>query len=390
MEIIYSATDPVAKATTRLQGPNVQDTRPEQPLTQEPVEELVLSSPPPPAGNHRAKCNTRRMEIKRPRVGKVDGDCIYVHKSAIERASVPLDVLESRAEHLPSDFDYQVIKYDRRSGAVSFIQSPDWDKSSEPLVGDSYKVDADGDLKFRRHNPENPQIYHHKYQFVDPDYEGFNVAESRQHAQQWEGLKPDKSRIGYKKYWDKEVVPKLQTVTGYSEGEMEIANKTARNLGAVGSKALVPRVVAETSKKSERILDFGSGPAAAHSEHLRQQGFRHVVAHEFGDNIRPGVHNPKALQMEYDTVFASNVLNVQSNEEMLKRTLDQLAGVVKSDGRLVANLPESPRKMNIDAKTLTRMLSQRFEHVERVAGTSGAPVLEARYPKQKYALTPNS
>ena len=326
------------------------------------------------------------MNVTRPSVGKIVGNCVYVHTTALAKSPVPLDVVEARAEHLPADFDYQIIKYDRGTGAVSFIQSPDWDKSPEPLVGDSYKVDAAGDTKFRRSNPENPQIYHHKYSFVAPDYSGFNVAESRQHAQQWESLQPDKSRIGYKKYWDKEVIPKLQTVTGYNEGEMEIANKTARNRGAVGGKALVPRVVEETSKKNETILDFGSGPAAAHSQHLREQGFRHVVAHEFGTNIRPGVHNPKALQMEYDTVFASNVLNVQSSDDMMKRTLDQLAAVVKPEGRLVANLPESPRKMNIDAKTLTRMLSQRFVHVERVAGSSGAPVLEAKYPRQKYVV----
>lgn len=317
-------------------------------------------------------------------VGKVVGDCVYVHKTAIEKSRVPLDVVEERAEHLPKDFDYQIIKWNRGTGDVSFIQSPDWDKSPEPLVGDSCKVDKEGRAKFRPGSPDNPQIYHHKHQFVAPDYEGFNVAESRQRSQQWESLHPDKSRIGYKKYWDKEVVPKLQT---YDDSEMQIANKTARHLGAVGGKALVPRVVSETSDKNESILDFGSGPDAAHSQHLREQGFTRVTAHEFGANVRPGVHNPQALQMEYDTVFASNVLNVQSNESMMNRTLDQLAQAVKAEGRLVANLPESPRKMDIDAQRLTKMLSQRFVNVQRVGGTSGAPVLQAQYPRQKYLVT---
>lgn len=325
-----------------------------------------------------------------PRVGKVVGDCVYVHKSALKRSAVPAEVVEARAESLPPDFDYQIIKWNRRSGDVSFIKSPDWDSASEPTVGDSVKVDAQGQSKLRRANPDNPQIYHHKYQFVDASYGGFNVAESRRHAEEWERLQPDKSRIGYKKYWDQEVVPKLlapDSVGPFNPEEMEIANRTARNRGAVGGKALVPRFVRETSKKNERILDFGAGPAAAHSQELRKDGFRHVVAHEFGDNIRPGVHNPKALQMEYDTVFASNVLNVQSSKPMLARTLDQLTEVVEPDGRLVANLPDSPRKMNIDASMLTKMLSQRFEVVQRVGGTSGAPVLEARYPRAKYQVT---
>lgn len=327
-------------------------------------------------------------------VGKVVGDCVYVHKSALSHSPVPADVLDSRSEALPENFDYQVVKWNKRTGDVSFIQSPDWDSAPEPTVGNSVKVDAEGQAKFRAYNPENPQIYHHKYQFVEPDYQGFNVAESRQHAQEWEELHPDKSRIGYKKYWEAEVLPLLPkhedpNSLEFNAAEMEIANKTARNRGAVGGKALVPRHVEQTSQKDERILDFGSGPAAAHAEHLKSQGFTHVTAHEFGNNVRPGVHNPKALQMEYDTVFASNVLNVQSSDAMMNHTLDQLAQVVAAEGRLVANLPESPRKMDIDAKSLTKMLSQRFEVVQRVGGTSGAPVLEAKYPLQKHVITQN-
>ena len=138
------------------------------------------------------------------------GGCIYVHKTALEESLIPLHVVHSSANLLPNGFDYEIIKYDCASGAVSFIQSPDWDQSPEPLVGDSYKVDPRGNLKFRRSNPENPQIYHHKYQFVAPDYCGFDVAESRQRAQLWERLRPDRHRIGYKKYWETEVVPKLR------------------------------------------------------------------------------------------------------------------------------------------------------------------------------------
>jgi hypothetical protein len=92
--------------------------------------------------------------------------------------------------------------------------------------------------------------------------------------------------------------------------------------------------------------------------------------------------------MEYDTVFASNVLNVQSSQPMLSTTLDELAQTVAPTGRLVANLPSEPRKMAIDPSTLTKMLSKRFYQVERVGGTPGAPLLQARFPRQKYTVSP--
>jgi hypothetical protein len=322
-------------------------------------------------------------------VGKIVGDNVYVHRSSIQASPVPVDVVEKRASLLPRGFDYDIVKWNRRSGDVSFIQSPDWDTAAEPIVGDSCKVDADGRAKLRHYNPDNPQIYHHKYQFVRPDYGGFNVAEARTHAQEWEALKPDKSRIGYKKYWEARVVPRLRNtplMPRFRPSEVEIANRTARAHGAVGGKAVVPRYVEETSRKSERILDFGAGPEAVHTMHLRESGFRHVDAFDFGTNFHPDVHNPRALTMEYDTVFASNVLNVQSSKAMLRKTVDELAQAVAPEGRLVANLPASPRKMAIDPARLTKILSKRFCEVKRVGGTPSAPLLEARYPREKYTV----
>lgn len=71
---------------------------------------------------------------------------------------------------------------------------------------------------------------------------------------------------------------------------------------------------------------------------------------------------------------------------MLETTIDELADTVAAEGRLVANLPSEPRKMPIDASTLTRILSKHFYEVERVGGTPSAPLLEARYPREKYVV----
>jgi SAM-dependent methyltransferase len=130
--------------------------------------------------------------------------------------------------------------------------------------------------------------------------------------------------------------------------ELEIANRTSRSLGAVGAKALVPRVVRDWLQPTDRVLDFGAGKDAAHAVRLKDEGFD-VTAHEFGKNQQPGLHDPNALQAgPYDVVYASNVLNVQSNVKMLTRTLLQIRRALKPGGIFIGNFPKQPRKMGND------------------------------------------
>lgn len=166
----------------------------------------------------------------------------------------------------------------------------------------------------------------------------------------------------------------------YTQKQMATANKTSRNSGAIGKKAITPAYVKTITSKKHKILDFGSGRDAAHTKALRKSG-RNVTAHEFGANVN-GNHNPKALKKKYDTVFASNVLNTSSSRKMLSDTLDQMHSAVAPGGALVANLPLSPRKsVKVDAKHLMRQLLNRFGDVRRVGGTKKAPLFHATRPK---------
>ena len=65
-----------------------------------------------------------------------------------------------------------------------------------------------------------------------------------------------------------------------------------------------------------------------------------------GKNVTSFDHNlnPEALDKTYDTVFASNVLNVQNSQEALNSTLNQLGSVLGEGGQIIVNLPSSPRK----------------------------------------------
>ena len=113
--------------------------------------------------------------------------------------------LVSAKTKLPDDFDYQIVKYNCRTGAVSFVQCIEFDTTFEPSVGTIVTVDATGNVR-RRQQPQDPEIYHHKWLFVGDDYDGFDVEESKRRSLAWMSLEDvDRKRIGRKSYWNKYV-----------------------------------------------------------------------------------------------------------------------------------------------------------------------------------------
>ena len=92
---------------------------------------------------------------------------------------------------------------------MSFIYCPNFDIEHEPAIAAIVVVSADGATQ-RRTTPADPYIYHHKWLFVDDDYRGFNVEESKVRSQHWIGLGDvDRSRIGRESYWNEQVIPRL-------------------------------------------------------------------------------------------------------------------------------------------------------------------------------------
>ena len=141
-------------------------------------------------------------------IGKEIGGSIYVHQ-LYEHLFGEL-VVRARM-HLPAGWQYTVVKWNRRSGAITFVHSPDWNENPEPTVGDLWTVSADGCATFRARTAD-PCIYHHKWLFVADDYSGFNVEESRGRSREWAAFPDvDRSRIGKQSYWTKYVTPRLNS-----------------------------------------------------------------------------------------------------------------------------------------------------------------------------------
>lgn len=139
-------------------------------------------------------------------VGKEIGYAVYVHREYEERLGA---TVEWAKRHLPESYEYTVVKLNQRNDSVSFILCPDFDLEHEPAIAEILVVSADG-VTQRRTTPTDPYIYHHKWLFVDDDYRGFNVDESKARSLHWISLGDvDRSRIGRASYWNEHVIPRL-------------------------------------------------------------------------------------------------------------------------------------------------------------------------------------
>lgn len=166
--------------------------------------------------------------------------------------------------------------------------------------------------------------------------------------------------------------------------EKNIAMKTSRSSGASALnkdgtiRAVVPLFIEKNVDKSKAILDFGAGKGATSTKYLLNKGFD-VAAYDLWVNEGDELLDKYALDRQYDVVFASNVLNVQSSLQMLCETLIQINSVLKYGGEFICNYPSTPRKMDLDAWTLKGIIEGIFgTQVELVGGTASVPIWKIR------------
>lgn len=160
--------------------------------------------------------------------------------------------------------------------------------------------------------------------------------------------------------------------------EIKIAKATSRSAGASAIKdgkirAIVPLWVEKNIDKDKTILDFGAGKGATSTKYLLSKGFD-VAAYDLWVGNGDELLDKFALNRQYDVVFASNVLNVQSSQSMLIETLSQIKDSMKDNGEFICNYPQTPRKMLLTSEEIERIIIKVFGSVERVGGIRSAPI----------------
>ena len=141
-------------------------------------------------------------------VGKDIGGALYVHRSVQD--VLPSDTLRTAKSKLPAGYSYQVVKFHEKKGVFSFVRVPGFDTQSEPGIEETISVMPNGSVQ--RRSLGGNVIYHHKWLFVRDDYKGFDVEASKRRSAAiaaLTGVNPLK--IGRKRYWEEEVLPRLRT-----------------------------------------------------------------------------------------------------------------------------------------------------------------------------------
>jgi hypothetical protein len=290
---------------------------------------------------------TKIQRNKKYGVGKTVRDNIFVHKKY--ENLLPKRVQQAKKQ-IPKDFDYTIIKFNEKTGEVSFIKSEDFDEATEPIVGDSWKVRTDNSTYFWK-SPRN-QIYHHKWLFVKDDYPrkkegGFNVNEAFIRSKIWTLIPDiDHNRIGNKKYWENEILPQIKKIKSMI--------KTGVKRGIfIKNPILTNYLLCSNLPEDTKILDFGAGLNAYQTLRLLEK-FPNTIAYDYPSTINASIINnpelievfdPNALEKDFDLLMASNVLNIQPDIKSLKNTLNQIFCSMDVGDTLLTNLPRDPIKL---------------------------------------------
>ena len=155
-----------------------------------------------------------RIWYSRYGVGKMIGSKIYFHKSVWDKI-VPADIWEKAHCIINSlstqqklwqmgcvEWEYETLCYDLKNPAVlRFDSCPGFNLQREPVVGWMMFVDTENErVSFKN----NQQIYHHRWLWVQPDYEGFDVQQSYEWSKHWLSKLPEVA-CGYSHKWNEQL-----------------------------------------------------------------------------------------------------------------------------------------------------------------------------------------
>lgn len=129
----------------------------------------------------------------------------------------------------------------------------------------------------------------------------------------------------------------------YNLEQMARANRSCRDRGAIGTNPVLLSILEHLDPANiGHALDYGAGKKAKQARYLNTRGWK-VTAHEFGENYSRGYHDPHALSQKYGLIYASNVLNVQGDLDMLAGMLSEIRMCLHWNAPFYCNYPRQPR-----------------------------------------------
>lgn len=116
-------------------------------------------------------------------VGKLIGGKIYAHINYLNQIITDKSKIKEAFKLLKDAglydeaLSYNCFCWNPKENIILFQEGPDFDSAPEPMVGYIIKVNLDTGNVVKSKKPYE-QIWHHKWLWVDNDYNGFNVEDS--------------------------------------------------------------------------------------------------------------------------------------------------------------------------------------------------------------------
>jgi SAM-dependent methyltransferase len=275
----------------------------------------------------------------------------YLHKDYLPEGI--REQVERSKSLLPEGHTYNIVKLGK-DGSISFINSPDFDTSDEPIVGDAYKVSRDGKVT-RTKQKADPQIYHHKWQMVGNDYKGFDVQKAKERSQFWtehpaflRKMSEEyrlSSKIGTKSKWDEVLKyiddPINATDAGIPEKDENYhPEKTSINkdkLPAGITTALRTNLIPQNAL----VLDYGGGSFDNGKDEIEAKVPGSQV-YVYDPYSREKSHNDGVMDVfknqKADIVMNHNVLNVIADPDERSEVLQNAFSHLKEGGKLLISV----------------------------------------------------
>lgn len=158
------------------------------------------------------------------KIGKYIAGSLYVHKNYL---GVLPKAAQERISENRNKIDFDIVKFNEKNKVITLVKCLNFDEQDEPEIIEQLTISNDGTLTSTKAN-SNPFIYHHKWTMVDDDYKGFDVTESKKRSELWTSIPAiDKNKIGRKKYWEEDVIPKIDILLNQSNSIAIKRHKTA-------------------------------------------------------------------------------------------------------------------------------------------------------------------
>ncbi|MFW5887890.1 MAG: hypothetical protein ACOCUH_03725, partial [Bacteriovoracia bacterium] len=97
---------------------------------------------------------------------------------------------------------YTCVKYNKKEKSITFQWSSDFNTANEPVVEKCILVKQNKIKRIKQ--PQDPYVWHHKWQWVADNYDEFDVEKSKTRSKQWKPYvnKEEKCKIGKLSFWN--------------------------------------------------------------------------------------------------------------------------------------------------------------------------------------------